>query len=98
MLIGVITTNLNLPEVRIHGMKLSWFSWFIGNYLNGFLLNMCLIFMTKGIDKIVAIVFLFWDIIGFGLFLVNGWPEPKLLIISGFGFSLVLYLILAKWT
>ena len=103
ILLGVVSTAFEFPHERFshpsgkEGHYLNYYFFFTFQYIVGFIFMGIIISLTKGIDRIIACVYLFWDVVGFLLYQYNGWPEPKMLIISAFSVTLVLYIFLAKW-
>lgn len=104
VVIGVMSTAFDYRnEIVNHpsgkeGHTMKYFVWFVGNYLNGFVLLWALFLNKSENDKIVLICYVFWDLIGFFNYLYNGWPEPKELIIISFAASVCLFFIIKAFT
>ena len=102
ILLGVISTAFNFPEERFlhpsgkEGHYLNYYIYFNTQYILGFILVGIIISLTKGVNRVVGICYLFWDFVGFLLYQYNGWPEPKILIILAFSTTLITYIILSR--
>lgn len=105
VLIGVISTNLNLENpdgypVLLSGKRSShtydYYYWFIFSFIiglvktSGFLIKEPPTF----IDKVTTITYIFFSALSMIYYLCYGWPEPKMYIVFAFFTSTIIYICL----